>query len=99
MFYVKELCAYCQAGAVGFRRCSDQVTIVLMCDECDFVWLRPDRTTLADALFPSMETSQVPGTPYAVGGEGAGWATLAEIEQAGWQAYIYGEQQESVRAW
>ena len=91
MFYVKGVCTYCEAGQVGFRRCSDGVTIVLMCDECDFVWLHPQSLDLKDAVFPDMNTSKVPGTNHSVGGGAAGWATRAEVERAGWQSYIDGE--------
>jgi hypothetical protein len=99
MFYMEGHCGFCRHGDVGFQRCSDGLTIVLMCDECDAVWLDPAHRETAQALIPSMATSELPGTPYAVAGGAAGWATLAEIEKAGWQAYVYGEQRESVRRW
>lgn len=91
MFYLRGQCPHCEYGQLGFRRCSDGATIVLMCDECDFVWLDPDHRTLDDAAFPDMDTSKVPGTNLAVGGGAAGWATRDEVARAGWQAYIAGE--------
>jgi hypothetical protein len=91
MFYVEEICPYCEVGEIGFRRCDDGVTLVLMCDECNFVWFDPKRIKLGEAVLPDMATSKVPGTMYSVGGGAADWATRAEIEAAGWQAFIFGE--------
>jgi hypothetical protein len=91
VLYLEGLCTHCEAGQLGFRRCSDGKTIVLMCDECDFVWFDPARRTLEDSVFPDMSTFQVPGSPCSIGGGAAGWATRAEVERAGWQAFIAGE--------
>jgi hypothetical protein len=91
MLYVTETCPVCTAGNIGFRRCSDGVTIVLMCDECDSVWLDPARRSSADALAPATFSFEVPGTACAVGRGQAGWATRAEVERAGWLAHVAGE--------
>ena len=91
MFYVRT-CRVCGAGGVGFLRCDDGATIVVMCDECDAVWLHPDRTgSRDDALYTSPPAFQVPGLACSLTGGSSGWATRAEVEAAGWQAYIAGE--------
>jgi hypothetical protein len=91
MLYVDGLCPYCEAGEIGFRRCKDGVNIVLMCEECGFVWFDPARLKLEDSVFPDMSTFELPGSGWSIGGGAAGWATRAEVERAGWQAYIAGE--------
>ena len=54
MFYVRTTCPACSAGAVGFRRCGDEQTIVLLCDECKRGGLEqsPDGISLETAIFP-----------------------------------------------
>jgi hypothetical protein len=91
MFYVKGTCPLCDAGNVGFRRCSDGQTIVLMCDECDTVWLDPERRTAEDAVYAQSFSFEVPGLRVSIGGGRAGWATRAEVESAGWQEHVAGE--------
>jgi hypothetical protein len=91
MLYVEGMCPHCTVDVVGFRRCTDGATIVLMCGECGFVWLDPARRALDDSLFPD-DDGNVPGTPYVIGGGASGWATRAEVERAGWGSYIFGEE-------
>jgi hypothetical protein len=89
MFHVEGICPFCHGGSVGFRRCSDGKTIVLMCDECEAVWLDPEHRTAGDALFPHSGSFEVPGLGVSIGGDRAGWATRAEVESAGWQEHVF----------
>jgi Zn-finger nucleic acid-binding protein len=91
MLYVEGNCPSCDAGLLGFRRCDDGKTLVLMCDECDAVWLDPADQTIEAVRYPGVHSFKIPGLPYKLGGGAAGWATRAEVERAGWQADIKGE--------
>lgn len=91
MFHVKGICPICDAGGLGFRRCSDGETIVLMCDECDSVWLDPRNTDAKKALrSEDSEGGVVTGLKCGVGGKLSGWATQEEIRTAGWINYVEG---------
>lgn len=91
MLYVRGECPFCDQGMVGFRRCSDGVMIILLCDECEALWLDPARRTVDDLLWPSPPYAQIPGSPHSMFGGRSGWATRDEVERAGWQDYIAGE--------
>jgi hypothetical protein len=91
MLYVEDNCASCNAGLLGFRRCGDGKTLVVMCDECDAVWLDPTDLTIEAARFPGIDSGEIPDLPFNIGGGAAGWVTRAEVERAGWQGYIKGE--------
>lgn len=71
--------------------CRDGTTVVVMCDECDSVWVdanQLDRSRMLDIEPPDY---QVPGSPCSLAG--TRWATRAEIEAAGWGSLIAGEWQ------
>jgi hypothetical protein len=91
MFYISTPCPACSAGAVGFRRCSDGRSIVLLCNECDAVWLQPHIVTLDSAIFPTAPDYAVAGLECSVAGPHAHWAGRDEIRAAGWEAFIAGE--------
>jgi hypothetical protein len=91
MLYTHKLCPACEVGPVGFWRCSDGKTLVLLCDECGAVYLSPDKITLEEAGFPSGPDYELPELGCALVSGKAGWATRAEVEAAGWSAAIAGE--------
>ena len=91
MLHIEPQCPICSAGSIGFRRCDDGATIVLMCDECHSVWLDPSRIEPANALYPRAPDFRVPDRLCSVSGRSAGWATRPEVERAGWHSYVYGE--------
>lgn len=78
-------------GQIGFRLCSDGKTIVLMCDECDAVWLDPQN--LEGESFLSLQSSDfiVPGTDCSVRFPESRWATRDEIVNFGWEKFIVDE--------
>jgi hypothetical protein len=78
-------------GQIGFLLCSDQRTIVLECDECSRIWLRPDMVDTEHALFAKPPAFLVPGFGYSVLSPPARWATRAEVIAYGWSAYILSE--------
>lgn len=91
MFYMKGVCSRCRAGVLGFRRCSDKATIVLMCDECHLVWLRPDRIAVEEGISPDPPAFVVPGLTCSIKRPEADWATREDIKRVGWQALIFDE--------
>lgn len=96
MLYVQGTCPFCEAGGFVFRRCADGQTIVLACDECDSVWLHPDRLGTDAAYYPDLHTGELRELNLSVGGGATGWATRAEVERAGWQGYIAHERPDPV---
>lgn len=91
MLFIDHVCPICGGGSIGFRRCGGITKLVLMCDECDAVWLEPTETSAASALFPEGPDFRVPGCTFTVGGTGARWATWDEVAAAGWKEYVKGE--------
>lgn len=79
-------CPCCGEGQVGFRRCSDGETLVLLCEQCALVWLHPARLsakTAQDPLSPEFRRRH-PGVDL----RNSRWATAAEVEAWGWSAYL-----------
>ena len=92
MFYAQLVCPFCKGGTVGFRLCSDGTTIVLMCDECDAVWLRADAVSLESPIFPSSPDYRVEGSGCSVATVyGSRWAKYEELLSSGVDSFIAGE--------
>jgi hypothetical protein len=91
MLYLEGLCACCEAGVLGIRRCDDGATLVLMCEECDAVWLDPADRSIEVARYADIGTFELPGLPLKLGGGAAGWATRADVARAGWSRHVRGE--------
>jgi Zn-finger nucleic acid-binding protein len=90
MLYVKESCPICLTGDVGFRLCSDHDNVVLMCDECDSVWLDPRELDSAHVIYPQPPDFVV--APHcSVASPRSRWATREEVAEAGWSGYVAGE--------
>ena len=78
-------------GQIGFLICSDQQTLVLMCDECSRIWRHPDALDDEHALFAEPPDFLVPGLDCSVKAPQGRWATRSEVESFGWSAYIRGD--------
>ena len=91
MLYIKTSCPICTEGMVGFRRCSDNETIVLMCDECDTVWLRPQEVNASHALYPSPPEYLVPTLECSIKSPHSQWAEEEDVAEKGWSTYVAGE--------
>jgi len=88
MFYVGT-CPFCEQGNLGVRLCSNSEDAVILCDECDAVWLSPEIT--GKPLFP--EEPDLP-CPYCAGNlteSPARWASMGDILKSGWITAIKGE--------
>lgn len=93
MFYLAGICPICGAGVLGFRLCSDGATIVVMCDECDAIWLDARQLDRALAMSTEPPEFQVPGLSCSISSPRARWAKKPELEAAGWDDLIAGEWQ------
>jgi hypothetical protein len=93
MFYINNACLICHYGQIGFRLCSDHKNVVLMCDECDTVWLDPKKVDTEHALYPSPPEFIIPILRCSIKSPEARWATRQEIARQGWEGYIAGEGQ------
>ena len=94
MFYASPLCPVCKGGAVGFRKCSDGKSVVLVCDECGAVWLHPGQITAETALYPSSPDFRIEALGCSIAASsGSRWATLEEIRAAQLGAFVVGEGQ------
>lgn len=88
MYYVGT-CPFCEQGSLGIRICSKAEDVVILCDECDALWLSADLTK--KPAFP--EQPDLP-CPYCQGNltdPPAHWASFGEIYQRGWIASVKGE--------
>lgn len=90
MFYIETRCPICKDGVIGFRGCTPGIQIVLMCDECDAVWLDPNTISSAIALSLQGPDFSVPGWNCTIRSPLARWATREEIIQVHWEDYIHG---------
>ena len=91
MFYIDKGCPACRAGLLGFLKCSDDQTIVLVCDECDAVWLNATDISVDAAVFPDSPDDVLAGLGCSIASPHARWATRDEIQRAGLESLIAGE--------
>lgn len=84
-------CPVCQAGEVGYRRCANRETVVLLCAECALVWMHPTQLsperaedpTLADFARRHPDVKLRPSR----------WADAEDVRHFGWGAYLLTVQQ------
>jgi hypothetical protein len=89
--FIATDCPLEENGQVGFRLCSDEKTMVLMCDECDAVWLRPDLIDLDHAIYPQQPHFLIGNENCSIKKPLSHWATQQEIEKCGWAEFIQRE--------
>ena len=82
-------CPICSAGLRGFRLCSDGVSVVLMCDECDAVWLDPARVDASEVVYPEPPEFLVEGRECSIAAPPGQWATRTQIDAAGWAEFVH----------
>tara|TARA_R110002095_G_scaffold210856_1_gene198393 strand:+ start:515 stop:787 length:273 start_codon:yes stop_codon:yes gene_type:complete len=88
MYYVGT-CPFCEQGSLGIRICSKAGDVVLLCDECDALWLSTRLTE--KPLFPREPDLPCPCCPGNLTESPSHWADLGEIYQRGWVAAVKGE--------
>ena len=88
--FVESVCTSCERGRVSFAVAQNGETIVLMCDECDAVWLHPNRVRSEAPTFVEGSEHLLPGTSIKLGSN-TRWARQEEVLTAGWASFIAGE--------
>ena len=91
MFYVEGSCPICGTGTRGFRMCSDKTSIVVMCDECDSIWLDAERLQACNVVYAEPPEYLLPGLACSIAAPSSKWATRTEVEACGWGDLISGE--------
>jgi hypothetical protein len=87
MYYLEENCSVCGEGILGFLRCSDGKKVVVMCEECNSVWLAPNEVEAQSPIYPEAPEFLLPDSRTSISGGDSGWASLEEIESAGMGNY------------
>lgn len=88
MYYLENNCVVCGDGILGFLRCSDGKTIVIMCEECNSVWLSPNEVARESPIYPEAPDFILPESCVSIIGGDSGWASHDEIKSAGFEAYV-----------
>jgi|SRR6266498_365419 len=91
MLYIQSVCPICGTGVIGFRMCSDGSTIVMMCEECDSLWMDPRSVSVDRVLYSDAPDFLVPGLPCSIKSPASRWATRDEVARAGWESLVFGE--------
>ncbi len=92
MFFIEdEDCPICLTGGRGFLLGSDHKTIVIMCDECEAMWLDPRNLDVAEIVDVEPPEFLLPDGSCSVAMPKARWATREEIDAIGWGHLIGSE--------
>jgi hypothetical protein len=87
--YFVGTCRCCGQGLLGIRICcEDQIGLVL-CEECDAIWLEP--TCAGDPLFPGQPESTCPRCGRPIWHPPAHWASQDEVDRLDWTEYVLGD--------
>lgn len=92
ILYLSHLCPVCDAGILGFRRLNEASNIVIVCHECEAVWMHPHGITFKNMRQVSEPDFVVLELGQPIFGENAAWANYDEIQNHGWEEYIYGDE-------
>lgn len=84
-----NVCPICLQGQIGFRKCRDSEDIVLMCDECDSIWLEPNAVRAENVIYVEPPHFIVPMSNCSI--LNSQWANRDEVYMKGWENYIRGE--------
>ena len=85
MYYVDQ-CPICEGGLRGFRTCP-QGHIVVLCDECEAIWINPTDTS---PQFSAPSTAVCPMCGSDLFDNLAHWSDTQEIGAAGWRNSVAG---------
>ena len=84
MVIAQDFCPFeGEYGQIGFLICSDHQTLVLMCDECNRIWISPDALDADHALIAKPPDFLVPGLDCSVQGPQSRWAARLEVASYG----------------
>src|SRR5689334_22325122 len=92
MVFIEPSCPICTTGTIGFRLCSNRLRMVLMCDECNSVWLDPATIQAENAHYPKPPNFVVPITvDCSISKPLSQWASRDEVDASHWSSFIHGE--------
>lgn len=92
IYYLDNLCPACNTGILGFRRLDEASKIVIVCHECEAVWMQPYNIALENMRRVSEPDFIVLELECPIFGDNAAWASYEEIKIHGWEEYIYGDE-------
>jgi hypothetical protein len=95
MIIQEKSCPVCIYGSIGYWRCSDGKTIVLICNECDSVWLHPENIDLENLHISTASDDIMIEIGCSLTGNDAGYATREDIERQGWQKQVRNQGRET----
>ncbi|MGI9474378.1 MAG: hypothetical protein ACR2NZ_22745 [Rubripirellula sp.] len=93
-----NFCPICGGGLCGIRICgidpskseerfartgSDAAHGLVICDECDAIWLEPDLATAHQ--YPDLEDARCPICAETLWGVNSRWANQEDVETLGWE--------------
>ena len=81
------VCPVCENGVGGVRLCHDHAVVV--CEECESVWLDPDLTQRPTS--PPAPDTPCPVCRHPLYGDETAWATAQQVADLGWSAAVEGE--------
>ncbi|MDA8743786.1 hypothetical protein N9N28_04035 [Rubripirellula amarantea] len=85
-----DFCPICGGGLCGLRiygigensPANTPPHGLVICDECEAIWLEPDTSTVH--VYPDLENPVSPVSGEPLWGETSRWATIEDIKQLGW---------------
>ena len=88
MYYIGS-CPVCEQGDLGIRICSGLGHGIVLCDECDAMWLGPELS--CPPFF--LNTPEMPCIHCGASliQPPARWASWDEVQQLGWQTAVGGQ--------
>ena len=81
MYYV-GFCRVCGAGPLGVRACGGCASLVVVCDECDAVWVDEDLSE--PPAVTGSETLPCPHCEASLYDSPSHWATCEEVDACEW---------------
>ena len=88
MFFV-GFCSSCGTGPLGIRICGACQRPVVLCDECDAIWLEP--TVSGAPRFFEQPELPCPDCGGSLLSQTSHWATRAELAGSDWWPHVVGE--------
>ncbi len=91
MHYVGT-CRCCGQGLLGIRICCEDEIGLILCEECEAIWLEP--TCTGTPLFPQQPDSCCPRCGRSLWQPPSHWASGDEVDRLGWAEYVLGDWEE-----
>ena len=79
-------CSRCQQGLLGVRICCPDEIGLVVCDECEAIWL--DAECTGPPLYPDSPGSLCPRCGQDLWQSASHWATAEEVDRLGWARFV-----------